>query len=537
MSTQVFEDENGDGVPDMNIFDDKDGDGIPDWMDFEMPDWTNIDWDQFSFQDFDWKNIDWTPERWDNFLQGLKDGDVAESQPLEFCPILEAAVGIGQSFGLAGDCSCESEVGNGLSIECGFEECLEPSVVCGSIGLNVTIDDDSGFVRTSVCVDTALGKYEEICFDYQLEAPYEMANIFDLEHTCEASYGGNPCKCEIEDYCLAVDCSAYLPGAKMDTCQYLSFDQAEDAKSLIPNFPIFNDTFDGVFEFESINWTNFDWDNLDWDNFGFDRVNWTNIDWEETFWGSLFPEDMPVVEVCPVLSSRVLRMSEDILERGCSCAGEQESGYNILCSFENQCAAPNDNGAIAISEVDPSNEAIMCGSVALDLGFGNVGSISGSLCVDFDEEIHPITCIDYSIPIADQESTPTCEATYGGQLCSCTIDEALCVQVDCSDFEKTAVMDTCQVLSLEGLQDLEKLIPEFGIPMPIVDEEEETAVSEKVEETYGADGSPSDAPRVGEEPLEDSIASANELESSESSCATRAIFGIVAVFASLAIVL
>ena len=503
-----------------SFFQDSDGNGIRALFNVQGgTDEKSLDWNQFRVQDFNWSKIDWTPNTWNNFLQSLKSDNTTGTIASEFCPVLEAAVGIGQSFGLAANCSCDGKVGDRLSIDCDFDKCLGTSFFCGLVGLDFTFANDTGLVKTSVCVDTALDQYEEICFAYELLAPDIMNNIFNLEQRCEASYGGNPCTCSISDFCLAIDCSAYLPGAQMDTCQHLSFDQAADATSLIPHFSIFNDTFNDTFQFGNINWTNLDWAHLDWNNFGFEKVNWTGADWGSTFWGSLFPPKIPLAEVCPILTGRVLRMNEDVFGGGCSCAKEQERGYNVNCFFQHECARVKDGGAVALSHAGGSGTATVCGNVTLDFGFHSVGSINGSLCVDLDQDIHPVTCIDYAIPIADQATVPTCGATYGGQSCNCTIDKNLCVKVNCSSYDPTAVMDTCQVLSVAGLKDVGKLIPDFGIP-----------------DTPSP--SPSGPPKAGEASPVNVIASNNKVGINSSSAArTTLATGLIVTFVTLGLCL
>lgn len=528
LQEQLLEDQDGDGIPDsLQLLEDQDGDGIPDWIDLTMPDWSNFDWSNvdwtgMSSETIDWSNIAWTPQAWGDFLQGLL-GDTATTS-LDFCPILESAVGMGNSFGIAGKCLCEGSLGDGLSIDCNFEECVD-SLACGSIGLNFTFDDATGLVKTNACMNTTAEKYEEVCFSYQLEMS-DSANVFDLDRTCEASYGGKPCDCVMEGLCLAIDCSAYLPGAKMDTCQYLAFEEAGDATSLMPRFPIFNETFDGMFAFESINWTNLDWENLDWDNFGFDRVNWTDVDWSSTQWGSLFGNGMLQDQICPILSSEVLGMSDDVFGGGCSCTGEVESGFNILCSFGQQCVPTTPVDEVAVAKMDTSSlEYTICGDVAVDLTFDNVGSVSGNLCVDFADDIHPITCIDYAIPIADQETQPTCDATYGGEPCKCSIDESLCVKVDCSVYEPTATMDTCQLLALTKQDDIENLVPRFGIPSPVEANTETELTLQEVPQDMESDG----------EPIGSVVSQSNEAAVDKSSAASFVTSATVVIVAILSI--
>ena len=123
---------------------------------------------------------------------------------------------------------------------------------------------------------------------------------------------------------------------------------------------------------------------------------------------------------------------------------------NILCSFDDICTS------------DPS----LCGDAAIDFGFDTVAGVNANLCVEFDNGVHPITCVDFDIPFAQDRTTPmTCQATYDGETCDCSIDESSCVLIDCSMYEPTAVMDTCQKFGLKQSGDVSSLIPRFDIPL------------------------------------------------------------------------
>merc|ERR1712086_856014 len=64
--------------------------------------------------------------------------------------------------------------------------------------------------------------------------------------TCEASYGGNQCDCTIDgNFCLSIDCTPFLEGGKMDTCQMLSMIDVDDVANWFPNFDAFLPGFEG----------------------------------------------------------------------------------------------------------------------------------------------------------------------------------------------------------------------------------------------------------------------------------------------------
>jgi hypothetical protein len=113
-------------------------------------------------------------------------------------------------------------------------------------------------------------------------------------------------------------------------------------------------------------------------------------------WRDIFSGDMSDGLVCPVLR-RVIDMSEDFGIAGdCSCDGGAEGGFNINCSFKDQCTDEN-----------------LCGSVDLEFGFDSVGSAEGKVCSDFSEVEHPETCSSFKcrllIALARQNVQPPME--------------------------------------------------------------------------------------------------------------------------------
>jgi hypothetical protein len=446
-----------------------------------------------------WEGKEWTVDSWQEFLNSATD---AGATPGSVCPIVELAIGIGESFGTAGSCICvedanddESSSNNFLEIQCGFDEvCLddeegtmtdddESATLCASVGLNFTVEQGSGAVNADVCLDFQDNLLKNVCFSYQLQ----VGSDGTAAQSCSATYGGKPCECQMEDGCILVDCSAYIPFLKLEECQQLEYDNPEDVQSLIPQFQVFDGITDGELVYESIDWNAIDWSNIDWSHFGFDQVNWESMDWASLTWDSVFSSIADSADVCPILTQEVLGMDEELASFACTCstsAGDDSgaSGYNVQCSFDNQGA-----GLVMVEDgVDTPARSVgstrrmaateeLYGDVVLNLGFEEtVGSVQANLCVDFAEGIHPTTCIEYSIPIADLTSLPTCTATYGSEPCNCVIDENLCVTVDCSEYEATAVMDQCQNLSLEATADEPTmLVPQFGVPSAAVTDVEE----------------------------------------------------------------
>jgi len=68
------------------------------------------------------------------------------------------------------------------------------------------------------------------------------------------------------------------------------------------------------------------------------------------------------------------------------------------------------------------------------------------------------TCYSYLIPVADQSTPRECGATYGEGNFRCTMDEKFCMSVDCTDFEPLALTDKCQMVSLDGALQPERLM-------------------------------------------------------------------------------
>ena len=249
------------------------GDGLGDFIDgFEWPDnWPNLhdgiadwanfsDWANFDFDNFTWDLIGWDDKSWGDFR-----GDMDLGNPdIDFCSILETAVGIGKGFGIEGDCRCKENADGDLAIGCGFQnECYNSSTLCGEVNLNYTMGDE---ISVSACVDLENDSFPEVCFDYAYSLAAQGAQ------TCSASYGGNACECSIDGFCINLNCSMFLPGAAFDTCQLLGTVTEGDIVSWLPKFPAFGDNFTQFFD--NIDWDVIDWENLDTDNFEIQEIEW-----------------------------------------------------------------------------------------------------------------------------------------------------------------------------------------------------------------------------------------------------------------------
>jgi hypothetical protein len=201
-----------------------------------------------------------------------------------------------------------------------------------------------------------------------------------------------------------------------------------------------------------IPWENLDWDNLDFDNFNVSEIEWSNSDWASQTWTDLIGlggEGETSPGVCMFLSMAV-ELTEQLGGLGaCACNGKD--GMQIGCNFTNVCAETEDG---------------LCGSVEMTLNFNSLAAVDANVCIDYAEDIHPETCFSYKLPVAGQNDAPECSATYGDEgSCKCTIDENMCIVVDCSDFVETAITDTCQFVGLGGQVEAKSLMLDFKAPV------------------------------------------------------------------------
>lgn len=429
----------GDGFGDFidNITDGFDGgfggDGSewPDnWPDLTdgLVDWEDFDWGNFEFENFTWDFVDWDEGSWGNFLV---DMDFNNSN-VDFCGILESAIGIGKEFGVEGDCSCKGDLGGDLAIGCDFRhQCYEQSPLCTEVKVNYTMGND---ISVGACVDFEDGTFPEVCFSYSFDVTGQG------KQTCAAQYDGNECECEIDDFCLSLNCSMYLPGAAIDTCQLLETIAGEDIATFLPQFPVFEDNFTQFFD--DIPWASLDWQNLDTKHFKTDTIEWGSSAQGRSF-GDIINVDPGDDLVCPILQT-FIGMSDEFSSKGdCTCNAGIDEGFSMSCSFEDNCVSDD-----------------VCASVNLQFAFNELGAVSTDTCVNFANDGHPETCLSFDIPVADSNRAPTCNASYGGLGCKCTINDNFCVAIDCSQHEPTAIVGSCQAIDLKG-SDAASLIPRF----------------------------------------------------------------------------
>ena len=441
-----------------------------DFIDWNSMDWENVDWSNFDFGDLVWNTT--SGDFWDGInMDDIKWGDMFGGFDFDItaiCPALEQFAGIGQSFGVAGGCTCNGDLAEGLGIDCNFEnECVSDNYnssmlpYCGSVDMDVSFGQVPNTYSTNVCAQLSStdgdDSYPEICYSYTMSMVDSSISL-----SCVATYGDTECSsCTIENFCMSMDCNNVLPGAAMDSCQHLDdvfmVDTSSDnnkavGAGLMPRLQIFEPDFE--LDFGEIDWMSVDWENMDWPNFDMDSL-WNHSNWDSTEWRDIFDINVDATMICPVLENLAGMGEEFGIAGGCACAGDSTSGLDLDCSFEEVCTDNNDDS--------------LCGSTDITFEFDDLGSIAGEACVDFAGDDHPNTCFSYNIPLADPNTLPECAATYGEAACGCTIDENFCVSIDCSAYDSAAVTDTCQTLSWDTSDDVITFIPRFAQKSSVTD--------------------------------------------------------------------
>lgn len=350
-------------------------------------------------------------------------------------------IGISEAFEIGGNCDCDGDLDTGITLQCNFEECAPDSDVCGKIDMKFTAQNWNGPFEMTACADFEDDEYRRTCFQY-LQA--------NGEQTCSATYGGQDCECSIDKgLCLSVDCSRYLPGASVDTCQFLSME--DDSEGFLPDFAIFRTDYEQ--RADAIRWDEIDLANLDFDNFDIRDVQWDGI-FETENWVDLIGNNPTFQDASQALSSGTCEMmyqaaglADDLdLQEKCDCGfDDDKAGLKLSCNLGKACT-------------DENNE--MCGWVHMNMTYANVREVHAEVCTKYQR--FPETCYSYGVPLLDVPNTDLttmflsdCEARYGndGNKCKCTMDKNWCLSVDCSEFEPMAVTDTCKVMEFTGTVD------------------------------------------------------------------------------------
>jgi len=177
------------------------------------------------------------------FLGTLDLDDLSFDDPV--CTLIEMGIGMASGFAVKANCDCYGNILSGMEVLCSFDQCAIGAKVCGSVDLGFEFGRD-GKIQGTACVDLSFDKYEDTCYSYIID----MRSLFGRgsngdTQSCMATYGENQCACTIDDtFCLSIDCTPYLPGGKMDTCQMLSMMGSGDSGNWFPNFETFRPDFE-----------------------------------------------------------------------------------------------------------------------------------------------------------------------------------------------------------------------------------------------------------------------------------------------------
>mmetsp|Transcript_28909 Transcript_28909/g.32412 ORF Transcript_28909/g.32412 Transcript_28909/m.32412 type:complete len:215 (+) Transcript_28909:395-1039(+) len=188
-----------------------------------------------------------------------------------------------------------------------------------------------GMVEASVCADFYEDNFKETCFSCGIDMRNDDNGIGRgggggggmITQTCKASYGGELCECDIENFCLNLNCTALLPGATaVDTCQLLSMTGESVLANWLPDFDIFKPDFE--LDTDDVPWKALNYDELDWDNFNVSAIQWNNPDMITRSWTDLIGENIDVGDgvsgiisfgVCKLMS-QVVKLTDELVIGG-----------------------------------------------------------------------------------------------------------------------------------------------------------------------------------------------------------------------------
>jgi hypothetical protein len=414
--------------------------------DFDLGEWAEELWDNAldavglgseddentdeSNNEIDWGN----PDAWDDWFVGLlqeTEAMVSELTEFDVCTIIEEGIGIESEFGAAANCGCLGDFGSGLEVDCSFENCWESvspefDGICSTVDLNFSFGGPDGTIDFRACSNTE--GFEEICFSYQLDIKGSDDSIWPTQ-TCEATYGGQPCSCNIDSgVFLSVDCSSLLPGATFGAVKedLLSTVDIEDLEHWFPEFDMVQ--LDFQLAANTVPWETLDLENLDFDNFDITAVEWggENGDFEfdfdgefedfvadlESTWRDLFGDNPTFFDadeklsdgVCTLMAQAVDLSEELGADGSCSCGYEDSTGVMALsCAFSETCVA-EDESTTTGDNILGIGLPPLCGSVTMNLTYANLAEIYADVCVTYSD--FPKTCYSYGIPFASSPFPP-----------------------------------------------------------------------------------------------------------------------------------
>jgi len=193
------------------------------------------------------------------------------------------------------------------------------------------------------------------------------------------------------------------------------------------------------------------------------EIDWGNPDaWDDWFVGLLQETEEMISEltefdVCTIIEEGIGIGSGFGAAANCECLGDFGTGLEVDCSFENcwESVSPEFDGT--------------CSTVDLNYSFGGPdGTVDFRACSNTEGLFEEI-CFSYQLDVKGSDDsiwpTQTCQATYGGQSCSCTIDFGVVLSVDCSSLLPGATFGAVKedLFSTVDIEDLQHWFPELDM--------------------------------------------------------------------------
>lgn len=191
----------------------------------------------------------------DTFAGLLDETLIGTYFDLDLCTLVESAIGFGvNNNNVEASCFCSGDLEAGLDLRCLFETNDFPSRddgSCDAFDLELFFGglERTAMIDAKACARFAGDEFEETCFSYNSSSGNDELSS---KATCLATYGGQQCGCSVvEDdggdagTCLSIDCSPFLPGARINTFGMPPSPTAIEADSEISRpviSPDFNET-------------------------------------------------------------------------------------------------------------------------------------------------------------------------------------------------------------------------------------------------------------------------------------------------------
>ena len=197
------------------------------------------------------------------------------------------------------------------------------------------------------------------------------------------------------------------------------------------------------------------------------------------------------VDLCSILELARGMSPQFDLRANCHCRGDFLSGWELDCSFPHCAAAPTTMKSWDTTTREKANDddrGGACGTVQLAFNLGGpTGIMKATACADFTQDAWEESCFSYEMDMrttmdaagsSATTSRASCDASYGGNSCACTIDDNLCLSIDCRPYlEGGGTMDTCQILSMINAEDVTNWFPNFDAFLPGFDTDTDNSIN------------------------------------------------------------